>query len=147
MEWLLWAFWELCFMEKDTGNNFCHFWANLMSSVYNFVFSSKKGSLESQNTFCYKMMVFWVFTPCSIMNLFRCFRGVCYLHLQNDWIWVGWMLQHSPEPPENLYIIFFYFLADFGRNFLCSGTGIWQLSQILKRRKEGKKERFIYFCL
>lgn len=60
-----------------------------------------------------------VFTPCSIMGLFRCFRGVCYLHLQSDWIWLGWMLQHLPEPHENLCIIFFlYFLPDFGRNFV-----------------------------
>jgi hypothetical protein len=81
MERQVWAFWELCFLGTDTGKNFFQFWANLMSSVYHFVFSSKKGSVESQNAFCYLMMVFWDFTPCNIMSLFRCFRGGCYLHL------------------------------------------------------------------
>ena len=73
-----------------------------------------------------------VFTLCSIMGLFWSFRVVCYLHLESDWIWFGWMLQHSPEPPENLCIIFLYLIPDFGRNLITVRDF---------ERKERKKER------
>jgi hypothetical protein len=60
------------------------------------------------------------------------------------------MLQHSPEPPENLYIfIFLYFLPDFGRNFVT--YWYWNFITVTdferKGKKERKKERKIYLLL
>lgn len=133
MEGLLWAFWELCVMETDTGNNSFHFWANLMSSAYGFFFVQFKERLCRITEY---ILLFndalLVFTLCSIMGLFWSFRVVCYLHLESDWIWFGWMLQHSPEPPENLCIIFLYLIPDFGRNLITVRDF---------ERKERKKER------
>jgi hypothetical protein len=31
-----------------------------------------------------KTTVFWVFTPCNLVEVYRCFRGVCCLHYQGD---------------------------------------------------------------
>jgi hypothetical protein len=144
MEWLLWAFWKLCFMETGTGNNFFHFWANLMSSVYHFFVQFKERLCRITEYILLSNDDLLVFTPSSIMSLFRCLRGVCYLHLQSDWIWFGWMLQHSPEPPEILYIIIFlYFLPDFGRNFVT--YWYWNLITVTDfERKEGDLFTFVY---
>jgi hypothetical protein len=138
MEWLFWAFWELCFVETDTGNNFFHFWANLMSSAYHFLFSSKKGSVESQ-----------------------------YILLSNDGFYtmkyngVVPLLQRSVLPPSSEWLnlvwvgasiftwatIFLYFLPDCGRNFVTYWC--WNLITLTDfERKEQKKERdlltFVY---
>jgi hypothetical protein len=31
-----------------------------------------------------KMAVFWAVTPCSLVEVYRRFRGACYLHHQGD---------------------------------------------------------------
>jgi hypothetical protein len=31
-----------------------------------------------------KMAVFWVVAPCSLVEVYQCFRGPCYLHRRPD---------------------------------------------------------------
>jgi hypothetical protein len=31
-----------------------------------------------------KVAIFWVVAPCSLVNVYRRFRGTCYLHQQGD---------------------------------------------------------------
>jgi hypothetical protein len=53
------------------------------------------------------------------------------------------MFQHSPEPPENLYImIFLYFVPDFGMTFVTECY--WNVITVTDfERKEGKKEIYL----
>jgi hypothetical protein len=36
---------------------------------------------------------FWVFTQCSVIDLFWRFRRTCFRHLQRGWAWFRWILK------------------------------------------------------
>jgi hypothetical protein len=51
-----------------------------------------------------KMAVFWVVAPRSLVEVYRRFRGACYLHLHGDLIFYQTAWRNSPEDSHLLFI-------------------------------------------
>jgi hypothetical protein len=57
-----------------------------------------------------KMAVFWVVAPCSLVEVYRRFRGSCCLHHQGDEI-IALMMEAASNNPEDSDIRFKYLPA------------------------------------
>jgi hypothetical protein len=52
-----------------------------------------------------KMAVFWVVVPCSLVEVYQCFRGPCCLHHQGDESLIALMMEaaRTSETLVNFY--------------------------------------------
>jgi hypothetical protein len=81
------AYYQMTAFASDNSSYFC--WSYLVLSGYGTVFLTKRDTNASkQSTACiFRVLVFWIMTPCSLVYGYQRFGGNYCLHLHDPWTW------------------------------------------------------------